>query len=173
MGDPAARSVRERIENDDLFLDSAIDSHGFAPYMRDYDVVIDVPAATPDGQRSYIMGRYRYRFTHCPETAAHTEVRPDVWRRSWEDVLTDPEALESTRHLPAFHWAVSWAAAYPGMTYVNGSERARRWAEEFGREMHEVRIVSNVLDLSVVFHDLRIRQLAVGDPDTGLLTEIP
>jgi hypothetical protein len=66
------KSLRERIENDDLLFDSGIVSHGYAPHMRDYDVVFDVPAAVPpevpssDATVGYILGRYRYRFTHCP-----------------------------------------------------------------------------------------------------------
>jgi hypothetical protein len=45
--------------------------------MRDYDVIIEVPAIRPDGSGSYIEGRYRYRFTHCVEAAVKTKVPPD------------------------------------------------------------------------------------------------
>jgi hypothetical protein len=38
---------------------------GFAPFLLDYDVVTEVPAAKPDGTVSYVLGRCRYRFTHC------------------------------------------------------------------------------------------------------------
>jgi hypothetical protein len=31
--------------------------HGFTAYMRDYDVIIEVPAIRPDGSGSYIEGR--------------------------------------------------------------------------------------------------------------------
>ena len=50
---------------------------GFTAYMRDYDVIIEVPAIRPDGSGSYIEGRYRYRFTHCVEAAVKTKVPPD------------------------------------------------------------------------------------------------
>jgi hypothetical protein len=33
--------------DEDRLFDSAIVRHGFAPYMRDYDVIIEVPAAKP------------------------------------------------------------------------------------------------------------------------------
>ena len=67
----------------DRIFDSTITSHGFAPYMRDYDVIAEVPALRPDGSASYIEGRYRYRFTHCVEASLVTGVSPETWRQSW------------------------------------------------------------------------------------------
>lgn len=83
MATPPAESVAQRIQHDKLFFDSAIISHGFAPFLRDYDVIIDVPAAKPDRTGSYIQGRYRYRFTHCTEATARTDVTPEAWHTSW------------------------------------------------------------------------------------------
>ena len=42
-------TLRERIEGDDLLFDSWIVSHGYALYSRDYDIVVNVPAALPRG----------------------------------------------------------------------------------------------------------------------------
>lgn len=162
-------SVAQRIQQDELFFDSAIVSHGFAPFLRDYDVIIDVPAAKPNATGSYIIGRYRYRFTHCAEAFARTTVTPETWQKSWDDLFTDRRAWEQAGSPDGYVWGVEWADAYPGMTYVENSDRAERWSETVGHEMHEVRIESNALDLTLVFHDLRIDQLAVGDPDTGTL----
>jgi hypothetical protein len=53
--------------------------------MRDYDVIVEVPAAKPDGSGSYIEGQYRYRFTHCVEVHVGTIVKPDAWKLSWTD----------------------------------------------------------------------------------------
>lgn len=162
-------SVSQRIKDDTLFFDSAIDSHGFVPFLRDYDVIIDVPAAKPDRSGSYIMGRYRYRFTHCVEAIARTTVAPETWKKSWDDVFTDREAWENAGSPDGYLWGIEWADAYPGMSYTENSERAGRWTELLAREMHEVRIQSNALDLTLVFHDLLVDQLAVGDPSTGTL----
>jgi hypothetical protein len=63
----------------DRIFDSTITSHGFAPYMRDYDVIAEVPALRPDGSASYIEGRYRYRITHCVEASLVTGVSPETW----------------------------------------------------------------------------------------------
>jgi hypothetical protein len=171
-------SLRERIEADDRFFDSAIVSHGFTDYHRDYDVMVDVPAALPpevpigDTAGSYIEGRYRYRFTHCPDVRVTTMVGDDVWRHSWDDVFTDYQAWEAAANPKGFVWGVKWADAYPGLSYVADSSLAASWAERVGHEMHEVVIETNTFTLRLVFHDLRVVQVAVGDPWTRQLAPI-
>ncbi len=172
MATPSGQSLAQRVREDTLFLDSAIDSHGFASLLRDYDVIIDVPAAKPDGNSSYIMGRYRYRFTHCTEAIARTTVTPKAWQASWDDLFTNYQAWEQAGNPSGYVWGVEYADAYPGISYVENSARARHWTEALGNEMHEVRIESNVLVLEFVFHDLRVVQLAVGDPDTETLMPV-
>jgi hypothetical protein len=167
------QSVAERIREDTLFLDSAIDSHGFARFLRDYDVIIDVPAARPGGGGSYIKGRYRYRFTHCTEAIARTTVNPKTWQASWDDLFINYQTWEQAGNPSGYVWGVEYADAYPGLSYVEDSPRARHWTETLGHQMHEVRIESNVLSLELVFHDLHVHQLAAGDPDSDTLKPLP
>jgi hypothetical protein len=171
-------NLRERIEADERFFDSAIVSHGFTEYLRDYDVVIDVPAALPpevpigDTTGSYIQGRYRYRFTHCPEVRVSTEVRDEVWQYSWDDVFIDNEAWEAAGNPEGFVWGVNWADADPGLSYVTDSPLAVSWSERLAQEMHEIAIETNTVALRLVCYALRINQLAVGDPWTRELTPL-
>jgi hypothetical protein len=171
-------NLRRRIEEDERFLDSAVVSHGFTDYLRDYDVVIDVPAALPpevpigETTGSYIEGRYRYRFTHCPEAHIVSAVGHDVWRRSWDEVFTDYEAWEAAGNPEGFVWGVKWADAYPGLSYCVDGALAAAWTDRVGHEMHEVAIETNAFTLRLVCHDLRIDQLAVGDPWTHELTPL-
>jgi hypothetical protein len=165
-------NVKELIDQDDLFFDSAIVSHGYASFLRDYDIVIEVPAATPDGSGSYIEGRYRYRFTHCPEVQVTSAVRDDVWPISWEDHFTDYQAWERAGEPMGFVWGVCWADAYPGLSYVAGSQLAESWSRRLGREMHEVCVESNAFVLRLVCHDIRMEKIAVGDPVTRELTPL-
>jgi hypothetical protein len=166
---------RERIDSDELFFDSGIVSHGYAPHLRDYDIVVDVPAALPPGvpigdiTRSYIMGRYRYRFTHCPESHITSSVGDDSWRLSWDDVFIDYEEWQAASNPEGFVWGVNWADAYPGLSYVTNSPLAASWTERLGHEMHEVTVETNTFVLRLVCHDLRVQQLAVGDPVTQTL----
>jgi hypothetical protein len=171
-------SLRDRIEADDRFLDSAVVSHGFTDYLRDYDIVIDVPAALPpdvpigDTTGSYIEGRYRYRFTHCPEAHVASAVEDGVWRRSWDEVFTDYVAWEDAGHPDGFVWGVKYADAYPGLSYVADGPLAARWTERLARAMHEVAVETNTFTLRLVCHDLHVEQLAIGDPRTRTLTPI-
>lgn len=171
-------SLRERIEGDDLFLDAAIVTHGFADYLRDYDIIIDVPAALPpevpigDTTGSYIAARYRYRFTHCPEVRVTTALGDETWRHSWDDVFTDYQAWEAAGNPEGFVWGVKCADAYPGLSYVTNRPLAATWASRLAQEMHEIAIETNTFTLRLVCHDLRVDQLATGDPWTRELTPI-
>jgi hypothetical protein len=177
MSELRARSVAKRIEQDMLFDDSAIVSAGFAPErIRDYDVIIDVPGALPDLPEnrvvgnlvgSFIAGRYRYRFTHCVTAIAQTALGPVAWRQSWSDLFTDREAWERAGSPDGFVW--DFVETYPGMSYVKKSRRAKDWTKQLGHDMHEVRIEANLVVIELVFHDLLVDQLAVGDPATRTL----
>lgn len=131
-------SFRERIDADDLFLDSAIVSHGYAPHLRDYDLVIDVVGALPpevpigDTTGTYVIGRWRYRFTHCAESHVVTSVTNEAWRRSWDDVFIDYATREAAGNPEGFVWGVQWADAYPGLSYVADSRSAASWTERVG-----------------------------------------
>lgn len=135
-------------------------------------MIIDVPAAKPTGGGSYVKGRSRYRVTHCTEAIARTTVTPKAWQASWDDIFTNYQAWEQAGKPSGYVWGVEYADAYPGMTHVTESDRARHWTELLGHNLHEVRIQSNVLVLELVFHDLRVTQLAAGDPDCGTLSRL-
>jgi hypothetical protein len=156
----------------DPLFDSAIVRHGFAPYMRDYDVIVEIPAAKPDGSGSYIEGRYRYRFTHCVEARVETDVPPETWRRSWADVFTDHAAWEAAGNPSGFVWGVNHADAYPGARTVADAPAAAEWTEKLGQAMHEVEIRATPFLITLVCHDLRVDQLASGDPVTGAFSSI-
>jgi hypothetical protein len=55
---------------------------------------------------------------------------------------------------------------------VTDGSLAAPWAERLAHEMHEVAIETNAFTLRLVCHDLRVDQLAVGDPWTRELTPI-
>jgi hypothetical protein len=165
------KTFRIAVEQDDRFLDSAIMSHGFAPYMRDYDVVIDLPATMRDGSgRGYVDGRYRYRFAHCPDVRVTTTWPFDELGWTWGDEFTDYDDWVRAGRPDGFVWGVCWALAYPGLSYISDSSLAASWTERIGREMHEVWIESNFYRIELVCHDLIVARMATGDPKTGKLT---
>ena len=168
----------ETLGNED-FLDSIVISHGFTPYGRDYDVVILIVASLPpdvpigDSTGTYVEGRYRYRFTHVPEAHVQSTVAPEWWDKSWDDMFIDYQAWQTAGTPEGFVWGTESADAYPGLSYLTGSGRAKRWTEAIGRDMHEIQIHTNVFLLELVCHDLQVVRTAVGDPCTHTLNELP
>ena len=170
----------ERIEDEgnNRFLDSIIVEHGFTVYNRDYEIttltVASLPPDVPIGETTgtYIDASLRYRFTHCPEVHLTTTVKDEIWRISWDDVFTDREAWEAHGKPDGFGWGNERADAYPGLFYVADSTRAASWSERLQREMHEVRVETNVFDLLLVCHELRIDKLAVGNPRTLTMSDL-
>jgi hypothetical protein len=174
------KTFPERIaeEGDGRFSDSAVVGHGFTPYNRDYDVVIQTVAPLPQGvpigdtTGMYNDARYRYRFTHCTEARLTTRVSDEGWLRSWDDVFTDYAAWQAAGTPEGFVWGVDYADAYPGLSYVADSSDAAAWTQRTGRAMHEVMIETNTFVLKLICHDLRLDRLAVGDPITGEFSEL-
>lgn len=144
--------VKEQVEQDELLFDNAIVSHGYALHLRDYHVVVEASAASGSSTR------YLFRFTHCTEAHVTTAVTDEAWRDSWDEHFTDYAAWERAGEPDGFVWGVCWADAYPGMSYVEDSDRARRWSERLAREMHEVAIETNTFRLELVFHDLVVEE---------------
>jgi hypothetical protein len=155
---------------DDQLFDSAVVRHGFAPYMRDYDLIVEVPAAKLDGSGSYIEGQYRYRFTHCVEAHVETTLRPDTWQRSWTDEFTRFAVWEQAGTPEGFVWGVEYADAYPGASRIADSPLAEAWSEKLGKRMHQIQIETNAFVIDLVCHDLRVDRRATGDPTTEELT---
>jgi hypothetical protein len=107
----------------DVF-DQAMVFHGFADYMRDYEVFIYATANPRTGIRPEHL---RYRFKHCVRATVTTALSPEVWKRSLDERLVD---YEHGHDLDGYVWGVKWQALYPGMKLVLDSADARRWSDE-------------------------------------------
>jgi hypothetical protein len=114
----------------------------------------------------------RYGVTHCPEVRVTTAVGDDVWQSSWEDVFTDYEAWEAEGNPEGFVWGVKWADADPVLSHATDSALAASWTERLAQEMYEVAIETNAFAIRLVCRDLRVDQVAVGDPRTRELTPL-
>jgi len=152
---PGVEVTRIQAAFDDVF-DQAVVFHGFADYMRDYDVIIDATAAPPAGTEPQHL---RYRFTHCVRAAVTTALSPQVWKRSLDERLIDPQQGSD---LDGFVWGVRWQALYPGMKLAADSADAARWSRELGMTFHEANIQTNVQNISLVFYDLTVTTVSAG-----------
>ena len=129
-------------------FDSFIARHGFASFVRDYDLV----ACIEEHQ-------FLYRFSHCTAAWITTALSDQSWQKSWDDIYTDYAVWERAGAPEGYLWAVCYSSAYPGATYVENSELAREWSVELGKQMHEVLIETNGHNIGLIFHDLSVREL--------------
>jgi hypothetical protein len=142
----------------DNVFDQAVVFHGFADYMRDYDVFI---YAAADPRAGAGPRHLRYRFRHCVRATVTTALSPEIWKRSLDERLVD---YEPGRELDGHVWGVRWQALYPGMKLAADSADAARWSRELGNGMtfHEVDIQTNVQNISLVFSDLTVNVVETG-----------
>jgi hypothetical protein len=150
-------TVKERLAEYGGFVDVAILTHGFAAHMRDYDLLFD--ALWGRKEWADAKGTYRLRFTHCPEAMTVTKVSDAGWKQAWSDVFIDHARWVAAGEPDGFVWGACWSTAYPGLSYVDDSARARQWSERLGKPMHEVVIETEVFELRVVFHEFIVTKL--------------
>jgi len=165
------QTVQEKLAEGPMF-DNGIVEHHFTPYLRDYDIVVEAVAPSPKGNRFYVEGYYRYRFSHCVVAHVETAVQDKAWRNSWDDVFIDFETWQKAGSPDGYVWGVCYSAVYPGLTYVEGSHLAHEWSERLGKPMHEVFIETNGHNIQLVFHDIKIDKIAQGNPETKEITPI-
>ena len=144
-------TVRELLERESFF-DAAVLKHGFADYMRDYDIIVGARNGPPN------TDLHRYQFIGCVEAEYTTKVAPNVFARSLPDdfVLSGPNYPEK-EDPDGFIWGTRCSRAYPGLLYVHPSERAQKWSLRLGRPMHEVTLETEAFHLRLVFADARYR----------------
>ena len=150
-------TVPERLAEYGGFVDVAILRHGFAPHMRDYDVVFE--ALWGKEKWADAKGTYRLRFTHCPEATTTTAVPDAGWKEAWSDVFIDHAQWVAAGEPKGFVWGMCWSSAYPGLTYIDDSARARQWSERLGTSMHEINMETEAFQLRVVFHDVSVTKV--------------
>ncbi|MCK7483536.1 MAG: hypothetical protein M0C28_45785 [Candidatus Moduliflexus flocculans] len=151
-------TVKERLVEYGGFIDVGILNHGFAPHLRDYDVLFE--ALWGKKKWADAKGTYRLRFSHCPEATILTRVPDASWKQAWADVFIDYDQWVAAGEPNGFVWGACWSMAYPGLRYIDDSVRARQWSERMGKPMHEVIIETEAFQLQLVFHDFTVTKLS-------------
>ncbi len=140
---------------DDVF-DQALVFHGFADYMRDYEVIIYATADPGTGIRPEHL---QYRFKHCVRATVTSALSPEIWKRSLDERLVD---YQRGRDLDGYVWGVKWQVLYPGMKLVLDSADAGLWSRELGLPFYEATIETNGHNVSMVFSDLTVHAVDAG-----------
>ncbi len=154
-------SVQEKLEAGPMF-DMAIVEHHFTSYMRDYDIFVDVIGPVPGSHKSEVIGRSRYRFTHCVLAEVTTATPDRNWVLSWSEAFISWQAYLDAGEPEGYVWGVEWQNAYPGLSYIADSSAAQEWAVRLQKPMHEVFIESDAHDIRLIFHDVDITWTSEG-----------
>ncbi|QXC62635.1 hypothetical protein KSP35_07530 [Aquihabitans sp. G128] len=148
-----AEELEQRL--DDIF-DHALLFSGYLDHMRDYEVVVHRSASALAGLPSDTL---RYLFKFCVQAHVSSALPGEVWRRSLDERLVDLDGVGDAWDGSGYLWGVKWACLYPGATVVQDSPIADRWTDAVGIEFHEVRIETNVQNLSIVFSELEVSEV--------------
>jgi hypothetical protein len=140
----------------DEVFDQAVMFHGFADYMRDYEVFVH---ATADPRTGIPPQHLRYRFKYYVHAAATSALSPQVWGKSLDERLID---YDEGCELEGYVWGVKWQNLYPGMRLVSESAEAGRWSRSLEIPFYEAAIETNGHNLSLVFADLVVDVIAAG-----------
>jgi hypothetical protein len=140
-------------------FDCELVHHGFTNYMRDYEFVV-YQSCDPNPKYGLSPRHLRFIFRLCPEATVTSRVRPDVWARSLDDSLLDEQRV--TRESPGYVWGVQTQCLYPGASVIDGSDRARFWANALGVEFHEIVVEANAQSITLVFSDIQVDEVSDG-----------
>lgn len=150
--------MKEKLAQYGGFIDVGILHHGFAAFMRDYDVFFE--ALWGREKWADAKGTYRLRFSHCPEVSTTTTVSDLGWKQAWSDVFIDHAEWLAAGEPEGFVWGACWSTSYPGLSYIDDSPQARHWSERLGKSMHEIQIETEAFRLRLVFHDFSVTKLS-------------
>jgi hypothetical protein len=150
----------------DEIFDQALVFHGFADYLRDYELYVHV---TADPRTGIHPKHLRYRFKHCVRASATTALSPQIWRDSLDERLID---YDHGVGLDGYVWGVKFQVLYPGLSLVEDSADARQWSADLGLPFHEATIETNGHNVTLVFADLAVDVVEPGHvpfavPDGG------
>ncbi|MFJ8554141.1 YxiG-like protein [Streptomyces sp. NPDC093676] len=140
----------------DEAFDHAVVHHGYTDYMRDYEVIV---YATADPRTGIAPSYLRYLFRYCVEARCVTSVSAQTWQESLDDRLIEHETGVD---LGGYVWGVKWHGLYPGAKLLPESEATRRWSKTLGIDFHEVRMETSAHNLTLLFSDLQVSEVAVG-----------
>ena len=147
----------------DDFIDTAILSHGFMPYKRDYYFHIETLWRDP------LAGQYLVLFRHCYEFNYRTSTGAETLLQSWDDLFIDFDKYEKAGGPEGYVWGSNHIGVYPGFTLVDNSPKANDWSEKLGKPMQEVQLEAEIFNMNFIFHNWTIKKL---NDTTSLISQL-
>jgi hypothetical protein len=137
----------------DDFIDSAILSHGFMAYKRDYYFHVETIWREP------LAGQYILTFRHCYEMWYKPITGAETLLQSWDDHFIDMDTYEKAGAPEGYVWGTNMMGAYPGFTEVKDSIKAAEWTKRLHRPMMEVELEAEIFQFNFVFYDWTLKKL--------------
>ena len=160
--DATGNSLADLLKGTLSEYDFAVLEHGFLPHGRDYRFVIqDTLCSAP--------GTYELTFTHVVDLKYETRVGEKVWQISWTDEFTGYAKWKASGEPDGYVFGTDWSLGYPGIKIPLNSPEARDWSKRLQRSMHSASIETDRFYISLVFSEVRHRQLS---DDTGLVRKV-
>jgi hypothetical protein len=144
-------------------IDTAILSHGFTIYKRDYYFHIETLWKEP------YAGQYIVLFRHCYDFAYRTLTGAETLIQSWDDIFIDIDTYEKAGAPEGYVWGSNHIGAYPGFTKFDNSPKAIEWTKKLGRQMNEVEVEGEIFRMNLIYHDWTIKKL---NDNTSLISQL-
>ena len=145
------RTVQRTLREWDI-IDTAIVRHGFVVYNRDYFIEVLYSNAV---KMEHLVS---FLFEGCVEAHYENVVLTTTYPCFMDDRFIDYQQWLAAGSPEGFVWGVNQADAYPGWKYIENSDRAYAWSQKLHIPMHEVEIETNTYRLTLIFHELRVKQ---------------
>lgn len=146
----------------DSLMDSAVLSHGFMPYKRDYYFHIETLWNDP------FSGQYLVLFKHCYDFSYKTFTGSETLFQSWDDLFIDSAKYEEAGSPEGYVWCTNYIGAYPGFTKISDSIKANEWTKKLGKPMNEVEFKGEIFKMNLVYHEWTIGKL---NNNTNLISQ--
>ena len=147
----------------DDFIDTAILSHGFMPYKRDYYFHIEALWREP------FAGQYLLLFRHCYDFNYNVFTGAETLLQSWDDLFIDFDKYEKAGGPEGYVWGSNHIGVYPGFSQVDNSKKAKEWSEQLGKPMIEVELEAEIFKMNFIFHNWTLKRL---NNDTNLISQL-
>lgn len=141
------------------FPGATVIAHGFADYMRDYEIFVAGRFGPP------FDDIHRYQFIGCVEATVGSNLDPQVFKESVGDefVFAGPDYRDKPEP-NGFIWGLRYSTAHWGMLIIKDSDSVRRWSESTGLMMTAISISTEAFTIELVFTDFRYEYLGKVDP---------
>lgn len=123
-------------------------SHGFADYMRDYEVLVAEYAGIERARDRL------YQFIGCVSAVVQTAIDAEVYVKSLPTPQSESSMRPGDQGLETrFSWGARFSTSQFGIDLITDDELVE-WQKILGIRMHKALIITEAFRIQLIFHDL-------------------